>query len=299
MPTKPLAPDETRWDTLLRYRLLEIVALWEGRLTTRHLCASFNIGRQQASRDINEYLAIAPGNLQYDKYIKGYVPTADFTPRFTRGEADEYLHLLDRHQELGGMVEALPLPNSPVQVLRVPARHITPSLLRPLVQAARERRRAEVHYVSMTVPEGEDRVIAPHALVFTGTRWHVRAYCERNRDYRDFVLSRFRGAPELLDSSPNPASADAGWNAEVALRIGPNPGLSTVQQKVIAEDWNMRDHEVSYTVRACLAQYILDLMQVSTEGWTERPLEHPLVLLNAGTLNKQLWKSTQRLTVLE
>jgi len=42
-----------RWDSLLRYRAIEIIALWEGRLTTNHLCDSFGIGRQQASKDIN------------------------------------------------------------------------------------------------------------------------------------------------------------------------------------------------------------------------------------------------------
>ena len=42
-----------RWDLLLRYRLIEIIALWEGRLTTNHICHSFGIGRQQASKDIN------------------------------------------------------------------------------------------------------------------------------------------------------------------------------------------------------------------------------------------------------
>ncbi len=288
MPTQPTA--YTRWDTLLRYRLLEIVALWEGRLTTKHLCASFNIGRQQASRDINEYLALAPGNLLYDKHIKGYVPTAEFAPRFTRGEADEYLHLLDRHQELSGMVEALPLPHSPVQVLRVPVRHIRPELLRPLVQAARERRRVEVHYTSMTVPEGEDRVIAPHALVFTGTRWHVRAYCERNRDYRDFVLSRFRGIPELMDTSPNPASEDHAWTTELALLIGPNPALSPAQQAVIAADWGMVDNTLRLNTRVCLAQYVLDQMQVCMAGSEALPLEQPLVLLNLDLIKNIFWK---------
>lgn len=29
-----------RWELLMRYRLIEIVALWEGRLTTKHLCNS-------------------------------------------------------------------------------------------------------------------------------------------------------------------------------------------------------------------------------------------------------------------
>ena len=79
-----------RWDLLLRYRLIEIIALWEGRLTTNHLCDTFGIGRQQASRDINNYLKdIAPGNLDYDKHLKGYKPAATFTPAVTSGSADE------------------------------------------------------------------------------------------------------------------------------------------------------------------------------------------------------------------
>lgn len=36
------------------------------------------------------------------------------------------------------------------------------------------------------------------SVVYDGIRWHVRAYCEKRRDYLDFVMSRFRGTPELL-----------------------------------------------------------------------------------------------------
>ena len=43
---------ELTWDQTLRFRLLEIVLQWEGRLTTNHLCSAFEIGRQQASKDI-------------------------------------------------------------------------------------------------------------------------------------------------------------------------------------------------------------------------------------------------------
>ena len=86
-----------RWELLMRYRLIEIVALWEGRLTTNHLCNSFGIARQQASKDINAYLRdVAPGNLEYDGKLKGYKPATDFTPRLTSGLADEYLHAFTR-----------------------------------------------------------------------------------------------------------------------------------------------------------------------------------------------------------
>ena len=60
-----------RWEQLLRYRFIEIIVLWEGRLTTRHLCEVFGIGRQQASKDINNYKrTIGPGNLEYDSQQK-------------------------------------------------------------------------------------------------------------------------------------------------------------------------------------------------------------------------------------
>lgn len=42
--------ESVRWDLALRYRLIETVAWWEGRLTTNHLIQSFGISRQQASK---------------------------------------------------------------------------------------------------------------------------------------------------------------------------------------------------------------------------------------------------------
>ena len=45
----------------------------------------------QASKDINNYLReVGIGNLEYDKYLKGYKPTGQFQPQVTQGLADEY-----------------------------------------------------------------------------------------------------------------------------------------------------------------------------------------------------------------
>lgn len=80
-----------RWDLALRYRLIETVAWWEGRLTTGHLMQSFGISRQQASKDINSYISeYAPQNLEYDKHLKGYVPSGHFKPLFIDDSASAY-----------------------------------------------------------------------------------------------------------------------------------------------------------------------------------------------------------------
>ena len=91
-------------------------------------------------------------------------------------------------------------------------RWLSGTMLRPILLACREGLRLESEYVSLANPEVEIRVMAPHTLVFTGMRWHVRAYCEKNREYRDFVLSRFRGEPDLMDESEHIREQDEAWN---------------------------------------------------------------------------------------
>ena len=270
-----------RWDLLLRYRYIETIALWEGRLTTGHLTRCFGIGRQQASRDINTYAReIAPGNIEYDKYLKGYRPAAEFRPRVTRGTADEYLHLMTRHEQLMGVFESLPLTTANVEQLSPPTRDISAAVLRPLIQAARQGRRLEVDYVSLQHPDREGRIIVPHTLVFTGFRWHVRAWCEKNRGYRDFVLSRFRGEAELLGSSEHSAGDDRAWQTHIDVVVAPDPRLTPAQREVIEVDFGMTDGELRLQTRAILASYLLKLLQLEPGTRNDNPLAQQIVLAN-------------------
>jgi len=149
-----------RWDLLFRYRFIEVIALWEGRLTTRHLVETFGIGRQQASKDINTYnREISQGNLIYNATIKGYEPSGTFEPRVSRGLAEEYLQLLANRSELSRTFSALALPRGHTEVLDPPRRTVSPEVLRPLLRAARERQRIEVDYVSLNNPDREGRII--------------------------------------------------------------------------------------------------------------------------------------------
>jgi|TARA_B100000745_G_C20144029_1_gene392302 predicted DNA-binding transcriptional regulator YafY len=270
-----------RWDLLLRYRLIEIIAMWEGRLTTNHLCNTFGIGRQQASKDINNYIREhAPNNLEYDTRIKGYKPAPNFIPCFTAGSADEYLLLLHRNKELSDSIEQLDLQIANTAVIPIPNRHIQPEILRPIIQAARDNKRVEVDYVSLTKPDREGRIIVPHTLVFSGVRWHIRAYCEKNRDFRDFVLTRFRGEPELLEGEAPSIIDDTEWQTEVTIKLGPDPRLSKDQQAIIAYDYNMEDKQLHIHTKAALIKYQLQKLGVSSKHADDEPKAQQLVILN-------------------
>ena len=281
-----------RWDLALRYRLIETVAWWEGRLTTGHLMQSFGISRQQASKDINSYISeYAPKNLEYDKHLKGYVPSRHFKPLFIDDSASAYLHLLNQNHDRAPHIEGLALAYAHTEVLRVPDRSVQPEVLRPLLRACREGLRLECEYVSFNTPDGETRLSAPHTLIYTGMRWHVRAYCERNGDYRDFVLSRFRGIPDLMDDrSTYGRDADSGWNTPVQVIIAPDSRLKPEQQAIIETDYGMHQGQLIVETHGALVQYVLQRYQIDPTKVHAKATAQQIVVTNLDELRTWLYQ---------
>jgi len=282
---------QVRWDLALRYRLIETVAWWEGRLTTGHLIQSFGISRQQASKDINTYVTEhAPKNLTYDKQIKGYVPSKQFKPLFIDDSASAYLHLLNQTHSRAPHVEGLALAYAHTMVLEVPDRTIRPEVLRPLLKACRDSEVIEVEYVSLANPTPETRLIAPHTLIYTGMRWHVRAYCEKNRQYRDFVLSRLRGQPDFVRKTENRIGEDEDWNTEVAVIIEPDSRLKPEQKVIIEADFGMQEGVLVIPTRRALVKYVLQRFQIDPKKLDPKAAAQQIVVKNLDELKPWLYE---------
>lgn len=270
-----------RWEQLLRYRYIELIALWEGRLTTRQLCETFGIGRQQANKDLTSYRrGLARGDLVYDAVAKYYSPSEDFAPTLTQGLASEYLQMAAQQSDVQQILGDLPVASANVEVIAAPLREVPASLLRPIIRAMSESRRIDVDYVSLNNPDREGRIIVPHTLVWTGYRWHVRAWCEKNRDFRDFVLSRFRGDADLMGESDHREADDQAWHTQVTLKITPDNRLTPDQQEVIAHDYGMTNGQLNLPVRAKLAPYLLQLLNLHVGKQLEDPRAQQIVLAN-------------------
>ena len=173
----------------------------------------------------------------------------------------------------------------------MPDRSVRPEVLRPLLKACRDGLRLECEYVSFTTPDGETRLIAPHTLIFTGTRWHVRAYCERNGDYRDFVLSRFRGIPDLMDDhSTHGRDADSGWNTPVQVIIAPDSRLKPEQQAIIETDYGMQHGRLVIDTRGALVQYVLQRYQIDPTKVHAKATAQQIVVANLDALRPWLYQ---------
>lgn len=287
-----------RYDLLLRLRLIEVVALWEGRVNTNHLTNYFGIKRQQASNDIKKYREdVAPGNLIYDKSVKAYIPSTTFKAQLTTGSADEYLHLLERNSDLNLRFERLELGFGHIHQLPVPNRAIKPEILRPIVKACQQNLRLEVDYRSISDPQRDGRVIIPHSIVYAANRWHVRGYCEKNKNFRDFVLTRFFDIPEIEESysAPNTRMSnpkndtalqqyteaqDEDWNTKIKVSFIADPRLTPAQKEVIEHDYGMTNGRLMITIRASLVAYLMRALRIEAHTIQADPKAQQIVVEN-------------------
>lgn len=278
-----------RWDLLLRYRLIEIIALWEGRLTTKSLMQAFGIGRQQASKDINHYIQeIAPENLMYDSKLKGYRPTHNFECKVTNGDINEYLNLLTDRKELQSSFNVMKLEQANTTTIQPPLRHIQPLFVRPIIEAARDKMRVEIQYTSLSQPEPRDRMIAPHTLVFNGYRWHVRAFCEESLMFKDFLLSRMTDISEITLPATKLLEDDINWNTQTNILITPDPRLNTAQSRVIERDFGMTNGKLVISTRAALVIYYLQLLRIDKKEWNNNPQAQQIIVNNRSELEQWL-----------
>ncbi len=267
-----------------RYYFIELMAWWEGGINAPKLEQQFSQSRQQSSADINQYKDLAPNNLIYDASQKLYLPTKLFKPLFISESADDYFFWFHTKQLIAPSVGT----NS--EILSIPPRKISAEVVRKLVAAIRQNKRVDVNYVSLNAPNHYGRIIAPHSFIKAGNRWHLRAWCEKSQSFRDFVLSRFCGIPDLMDHSDYSVKDDADWNTLVTLILQPDQRLSPEKQAVLQSDYQMQNGQLTITTRGCLVQYLLREMQVSTKVLDGTPEAQQLVCVNLPEIKKWLFE---------
>lgn len=271
-----------------RFEFLEFRAYWHGRFNRSDLITQFGVSQTQASMDLKAYQALAPGNLTYDGTEKTYRPSPVFQPIFLEITADSFLTPL--LSIATGVVEpsATWLKVIPaVHVAPVPARGVAPHILKSVIQAIDHGEALEVLYQSMSAPEPAWRGIEPHAYAHDGFRWHVRAFCQTSRIFKDFLLSRIIDCREAHCHMPRASKRenDLDWHSEVTLLITPHPDLSEAQRTVIRLDYGMdAQGQARLTVRTSMLYYTLKRLGLDTDPGARRPQDQQIILVNASEI---------------
>lgn len=266
-----------------RLKAVEVLLLWEGRVSRPRLAEIFSVHGTVLSRDMATYVEMAPDNCRYENGARAYVVTPYARPQLTEGRFGEY----------EGLVGTLPAYGLRAGVELVSTQqHATNIQYRPFSRihaAIREGRQIQIEYRSLNHPEAHERTIRPHALIQAGPRWHIRAYCARAQGFRDFNLGRISRVDDPMQSALPGAEDDSAWNTSVAIRLIPHPDLNEHQARLVRDEYMFGTTAVVFEVRQATAIYVIRGFGAAIDIQSQRPPEFLLAVhepndFPAGTL---------------
>lgn len=252
--------------------------MWDGQINRNALVDFFGISVPQASLDLARYIKMAPANIEYDPSAKVYRATRSFAPRVTRTDSKSFLHILlggEASQELSDRSFLGWRP--PYDVVQVPGRIVSPPALAAVTKAIRDRQDLDLKYQSLRRSSLTRRWIAPHALAYDGVRWHIRAWCHEERQFRDFVLTRVQDVYGSRTSEVDPTS-DLQWTTPAMIILRPRSGLSRRQHEAVSAEYGMKRGMLRIQTREALVFYFARQLRLLESS--DHPGEQPLDWVN-------------------
>lgn len=247
----------SNWSQDKRIEFIDFRLQWTGKINRSDLVDFFGISVPQASLDLARYIEWRPENVFYDKKTKAYLKSEEFQPLFSKKGSQYYLrNLLALNQNIIKNDESFIGDPPPCDVLPYLERVVPEKTLSLILDAINNTKAIKVRYLSMARDMASERILNPHAMVFDGHRWHVRAYCQIRKEFRDFVLARIILA-EIVNAEIITSEKDDAWNNLITLVFKPSPNLSETHRKAIEFDYDMKDGKIEIKCRKALLSYTL------------------------------------------
>lgn len=247
---------------------LETILTWEGEVDNARIRDILNVKPVWASRLLGELVQHMGTRA---KRASAHAPLTFVDQKFN-GSPDDYLQIVSGSE----FIEDARLDISSLQ----------PDLFSKVIQATRRSRGLRISYRSMTNPLGSQRVVFPHAIVRVSRRWHMRAWCESRKEFRDFTLGRISEIEHFDAPSPKERDGDRDWVEKVNITVIAHPALTYEQQEMIRAEYFPKAAARRLTLRRCLADYVLRDLHIATDMEKHLPPEYQLAVAKSESSNK-------------
>jgi predicted DNA-binding transcriptional regulator YafY len=261
-----------------RLQFIESVALWEGIVGRQRVSRIFDVSENHITRDFALYRKSFPGNLDYDVSARAYRPGKGFKPHIGSGSPEEYLALLRAHLETHSVAILPGIGQGDVAAVCLPAPNapLNDKVLREITRALHQGHGVKVKYQSLRSPAPVERVIWPHALVFAGVRWHIRAYDSKHGHFGDFTLHRILSATPVPDTTPVSVDRDVDWHEVINIDIRLADTLTDTQKDVLIKEYGMELIGKKWVWRVplkrCLVSYFLRWLRLDLSETKSYPI---------------------------
>lgn len=241
-----------------RLARIEQLLWWRGWVRRSDLASQCRISLVQATIDLRVFQQRRPGVMRYDRKAARYVATSRLSIENGNGQLEEASALLER------------MPRSPgtgpwCGRVTLPARRAERSVTRALVRAILGGQALRIRYASLNSDTFRWRWISPHALGSDGFRWHVRAFCHDEKDFRDFVVGRIAATGENALAAAK-AADDVAWSDPASAALVPAPDLGRQQRRALELDFLMSSGRLTLHASKAMMIYTLAALGLSDEA---------------------------------
>lgn len=264
-------------DPSQRIRDMDVLVRWEGELSNVRIREVFGVQSVQSSRLLAAYMAERGGALSRATPRSPVKPSTRFDDEVPPTSADDYLRLLCG-------VTPGPPGSDIVFDARLSLSNENPRLFADLLSASRSGTGLRITYGSMQNPCGIERAVFPHSLVRAPRRWHMRAWCDLRKEFRDFTLGRVLSYTTLNLPTPMRRRQDADWNKFVNLKVVAHPDFGEEHQHLLRREYFAGKASMNLRVRKALASYVVQDLRLATDLKRDRPPQFQLHLENAHSL---------------
>lgn len=275
-----------------RAEQLARLLLWEGRLGRARVMEIYGLSPVRASEWIRSFREQYPLWTTWDSVQKKYVVTEEAFRGWCEINAGEP----SRDNGFATYLSQVGIqPASPGETGQ-PFWNAFPDFSPPSPKTFSMLRRAiedghavELTYRSFGNPDPHRRVIEPHSLVRAGRRWHVRAYSDANKDFRDYSLGRIVKVTPLAQKATSHASDDTSWMSEARVVIVAHPQLTSGQSEVVRFEYFQGTASRTETCRGALVPYLIQDLRAAIDCAREVPPDFQLAVGNVDEVSKWLF----------
>lgn len=253
---------------------LKTILLWEGEIDNARVREVLGVKSVWASRLLAE-LSAACADFTYRDTSHSPLRVRLGTQIFHRKvSVDAYLRIL-----AGGHAAAFD-----VEDCRLDLSVVAPATFAAVASAIKSGTGLRVSYRSMSNPAGASRIIFPHAIVRAPRRWHVRAWCDTRKDFRDFNFGRMSDPALIDEDAPASRNKDKGWNTMVTVNVVAHPSMTPAQQVMIADEYFPGKSSRKLTMRRCQIGYVIQDLNIATVPDLQMPPQFQLCVKNTGQI---------------
>jgi WYL domain len=263
--------NKDQWAARERMTFIERLAWWCGVVNRGDVRDIFGISAAQVTADLQAYQEQNPGVLHYNVRAKRYEAQPGMACILHQPRLEEAVQLF-LGEKVMPWAQAHGTPESSVQValFQPLERRASAEIERRVFLALKQGLKLKIRYWSVKSARDQWRDIIPHALGHDGYRWHARAWCCENQDFRDFVLSRIESAEWPTEKSPLPAR-DEDWEKLDTIVLRANHTLKPAQRTAIERDYAMTHGELQVPVRRAMREYFFAHWKITATPDEDRP----------------------------